>query len=1463
MCLAGVKIAYYPFSYNLKRKFRTFFGLLFVLLCIYKQGGAQNLNYKVGTLANQSNITHNTVSSIYIDSIGVMWFGKMDGLHKYNGYEVEVTELTFNGVTGISNPWVTDIKGVDNHLLIGTRNGLNILNKKNQTYSYVFPSDYSFSYSNHITCIGVNKNNEILVGTGNKFLTIIAEKANAFSVDEIHFEGFRWKESDIQALQIIDVPNGNLIRTSKGIFFLETASRIARKVLLKFDSIEESKKIRTIYLTKSNQLLIGTDNDEYYTSFNETQLAYKKEYDVNPLSDMYPNWPTIKKTNVFLEDSNGLLWVGTEGEGLFVYDKNTFESKTYNREMYFADGLDNDFVKTLYEDKSGMILAGTDSGITTFNPLFNRFQLINRIKNDYREGKILNVHSILQDNYKNLWLGTRGEGIFIIGHGRKSQANIKRAGKSSLDLITAIVQDKKQHIWIGTEKGIYVIEEVSDDINKLIQGFKNKTPNILPDDFIHGILEDEDGNKWISSYSGLYIYTSKNVLRKIGGGFQAITNSNNQNVLKDEDGNKWLTSYSGLYVNTSKNGLSKTDDGFEAIIKTNNYDIHTLLLDSDKRIWYGTSNGMLGYIAPEDYLNKDMSLPSNFNSIEFNLINVIPEYRKFYDNYSIFSITETRDKNIFVGTNLGLCKVDKERNELSPFSNVPPNFNSRNIQSSYIYSLLYDNANNKLWAGTNNGLFSYNFKTKEENNYTVKDGLQSLEFNGGAAYKSKDGNLFFGGSKGINIYNTSHQLGKSDFRPNLVLTKLFVNGKPLSSYGDSEILTSNISYTKEITLDAKKNTIGLEFASLHLPYSYNNFYKCKLLGVDDDWIDLKHKRSINYANLPKGQYTFKLMGTNNDEVWNTPELNFGIEILPAWYETWWMKTVWFLSGLLILSTFIWMLLKNKDNINALKIKDIEQQTLHEIYESKLVFFTNLSHEFRTPLSLIFDPIHSLIKQKSVYNANKELFDIIKNNVDRLRRLIDQILDFRKFEYGKFSLNIIENDIVATLLTISKSFTYHSEIKNIDFKIQLPEKSIKMFYDKDSIEKIVYNILSNAFKASANGGVVKISVKEMGPKDETPNYKKYKFICGEKKYTNFNDHVSIKVDDDGVGITEENLERIFTRFYQTNSVDSGTGIGLYMVKQFTEMHSGSILIKSKRNKGSSLIIILPKNNELYKASEEPTFIKPYVEEDLQAPKVAVKKLTAKETKTHTVVIVEDNDELRTYLELLLNNYYNVFTANNGEAGFELIQEKVPDLVISDIVMPEISGLQLCARVKGNFETSHIPIILLTARAFDNQVVEGINAGADDYIVKPFNKEILVSKINNLIQNREKLRLMFQSAKLLEPSKVTVTSIDEKFLYKLKETVENNIQDQNLTLQSLAEEVNVSRGQLFRKIKALTGLTPNNFIKSIRLKHAVQLLDNKNFRVSEVAFLSGFKEASYFSRCFKEEYGCSPKEYKTKG
>ena len=1372
---------------------------------------SQNSSYVVDHLKNESDITQNVVKSILTDDKGFLWIGKMDGLYRYDGYGFKTFLASFSEKNNLSNPYIEDIEKHNESLIIGTRNGLNIFNLKTQTFTHIFPSSQDTSFSNAINSLKIISENKILIGTKEGLLKL-ERREKDYHFTRLHLPDSANVRPSVQ--QIIEVPQGYIICTSKNLFYLDKADNNPKEIALNFQNNIENPIFNSVYITKTNHLLIATSRGIFYINQID-DLSTKKE--VYPISRMHNNWPPIKRANLLLEDDFGSIIVGTEGEGVYVYNIINENWHNYRHEMNSKNSLKNDFIRELFVDSSGAVFVGSDAGINTLIPKWEKFELLHSLTSGDNEVEILNAHGLLEDNDKNLWIGTRGNGLFIVKKNRKNFINLKTTALGHIDHINVITKDNQGKIWVGANTGIYIVGSDEFSSGKLIEEFKSRAPDLLPGETPFSITQDRDSNMWISSGKKLYCYTPDNILYR-------LDNLPNFKQLQD---------------------------------KTVSY----VIVDSLNRLWFGTLDGLLVYIEPEFYKKKDLSSHETFKNIPLKSVNVASEYQNFFENYEIYSLLEVSHNEIFVGTNFGLCKVDFSQNQLKPYFEDGDKISK--LKSNYIYGLLHDDVHSTLWASTNRGLISYNLETKEEKQYLLKDGLQSLEFNAYSTYKNDGNELFFGGANGINILRNFNNLQKNQFVPQLALTKLIVNGQNIDLPKESDLLDENIAYSNGITLPWDKNNIGFEFASLHFPYAENNSYKCKLEGIDEDWIPLEQQRSINYANLPQGTYSFKLLGTNNDGIWNTKELVFNIVVLPIWYKSWWMMIIWFLTAIVLISIFVWFLLKIRDSKNALMIKELESKQLLDTYESKLVFFTNLSHEFRTPLSLIIDPFQSLMAQKPLYSKNKMLFDVINNNVDRLKRLMDQIMDFRKFEYGKLALKITGGDIVTVISDICSSFLHRSKIKKIDFKVSLPTEPVLMYFDKDSIEKIVYNLLSNAFKATANGGKISIKVGEIDATNNDIKWSKYKLISGDLDKGNFLNHIFIEVKDNGIGISPENLEQIFTRFYQDNQIESGTGIGLYMVKQFTEMHYGSIFVRSKKNHGSTFIIVLPKNDDLY---EKPVLknnntiaISKHFDDDQQQV-ISVLSTEYDKDAQHTVVIIEDNDELRLYLETILATKYRIFTANNGLEGIDLIRDEMPDLIVSDVMMPEIDGLELCKRIKDDFETSHIPVILLTAKTFDNQIIEGIKSGADVYLTKPFNKDILIANIDNLIKNREKLRLAFQNAKILEPSKVTVTSIDEKLIIKLKEYIEENIQNQDLTLEMLATEIGVSRAQLFRKVKALTGLTPNNFIKAIRLKYAAKLLENDNFQITEVAFLSGFNEASYFSRCFKESFGHSPKEYK---
>ncbi|MCF8715521.1 response regulator [Joostella atrarenae] len=1360
------------------------------------------------------------VTSFHTDKSGFLWIGKMDGLYKYNGYEFESYSTTYGDMDGLSNPWVTDITEKGDSLLIGTKNGLNIFHNKKKKFSYIFPSKVNNKYSNHITSI-VYFNNQLYIGT-NKGLLML-QKIDSKNPQPINIT-LGEKGSEEEVMSIIKTKKDLLIQTSKNLYILNEKSNTSKVLELKSQSSNKVSNLRHLHKLNENEFLLATDQNNFYFKINNLlSISQEKQVDLIDITKKFPQFPKGIKINLFFTDKNKNLWIGSNGNGLYSYNKKNQEYTNYKRTTNFKlNSLKNDFIRSVYEDASGTIFIGTDAGVNLLIPQNKTFKTINHIKSLNQESEVLNVHSILEDDLENIWIGTRGKGLFLINESKKISINVKQTKGGSLDHIRSI-QKIKDHIWIGTQNGIF-IQNKSFNYENFCSDFSKKEPYLLSNHHIYCILPDKRNNTWISTSEGLYLYSNNKILNK-------ITNS-------------------------------------ELPTPLDNRIIYTMYLDNDEKVWFGTLNGMVSSIDKNEYVdvpyfNKKLLR----SSLPFQVVRLSKDYNAFFKNFEVYSLCQGIKANtLLVGTNLGLFEINKESNTINPINFYTQGNTYNKHISHYIYGLINDKETHTIWGSTNNGLFSYYFPKKELRWYNLKDGLQSLEFNGSTTFNNLKGKLYFGGSNGLNIYNSSQVPEKNKFQPKIAFTGLFINGKSIHQDDDSKILNKSINHSKSITLNNNENTIGLEFASLHLGLPNYNEYSCKLTGVNDDWIMLGNKRSINYANLPSGHYKFQLRATNNDGVWNENTAELNIDILPPWYNYWYMKIIWGIVVSFLILIIVHFILRNKDKNNLLKIKEIEHQKTMEINESKLIFFTNISHELRTPLSLIIDPLQHLIHNGKLNSDQKKTLNIVSNNLTRLKRLIDQIMDFRKHELGKLELKNTHGNISTLVKNVCVSFQYNFEIKSIKLKTKLPESNLEMCYDQNKIESLIYNLLSNALKASSKNGKIKLSLGEFN--QNTIANKEYIFISGDELFDNTQEYIFIKVKDKGKGISPDNIHKIFKRFYQGNEYESGTGIGLFMVKEIVQLHNGSLFLKSKQNKGTTFLIILPKNIDSFKNKKLlDSHYNSTISLDNRGENFVdsfnyteTKKKTSE--KNYTIALIEDNDELSLYIKSILNNSYNVITSSNGLSGLELIKENLPDLVISDIVMPGLTGIEMCKHLKRNFETSHIPIILLTAKAYEAHIIEGTNSGADVYLTKPFNREILFANIRNLINNREKLRLVFQNSKILEPSKVTVTSVDEKLLFQLKQIVEKNIQDQNLTLEILANEIGVSRAQLFRKVKSLTGYTPNNFIKAIRLKHSIALLNQNKLQISEVAYLSGFKEASYFSRCFKETYGYSPKEHNNK-
>ncbi|KXX71289.1 hybrid sensor histidine kinase/response regulator transcription factor [Flammeovirga sp. SJP92] len=738
-----------------------------------------------------------------------------------------------------------------------------------------------------------------------------------------------------------------------------------------------------------------------------------------------------------------------------------------------------------------------------------------------------------------------------------------------------------------------------------------------------------------------------------------------------------------------------------------------------------------------------------------------------------------------------------------------------------IKGVLGDN-NGNLWLSTNKGISKFEIEKGRFKNYNTLDGLEPNEYWPDVQCKTTDGQLLFGGNYGLVIFDPS-QIKDNLYIPKLRLKGFKISNKEVPIGGENSPLKSHISLSQEITLKYYQNDFSIDYVALTNTSSKKSEYAYQLVGFEDDWNYVRNKQEASYTNIDPGNYTFVVKASNSDGYWNEEGTSIEIEVLPApWFTVW--AYSFYAIVLLLIAYQIWKYwterIKNKKEL--------------ELNDLKINFFANVSHEFRTPLALILTPLEKII-QSNKYPEEEEQHLLIHRNAKRLLNLVNQLLDFQKIGTNQLQLKRSVTDVVSFTEELLHSFDDLTQSKNISLEFHTEIDSLRSTFDYNKLEKVLLNLLSNACKFTPENGKITLSINK------------------EK------DSLTIKVKDSGIGIAPEHLENIFNRFYQIDTPNvtnrEGSGIGLSLAKEYVELHGGQLTVESTLGEGSCFSVKLP-----LEKIEEGTL-------PLHKPNVIKNKKAwfKKETevkhsrKTPNLLVVEDNEDFRKFLVGNLKGKFNVIEAKNGQEGWEEVINNFPDLIISDIMMPVMDGNSLCKKVKEDIRTSHIPVILLTAQTSEESQVQVFESGADQYVSKPFNFDVLESRIHSLLEQRTKLQQAFSKKLEANPTDAKVESIDEKLIQKALIFIENNISNSNLTVEELSSELDISRGHLYRKVQMLTGKSPSDFIRAVRLKRASQLLESSNLTISEIAYEVGFSNPKYFSKCFKAEYKVLPSVY----
>lgn len=1197
-----------------------------------------------------------------------------------------------------------------------------------------------------------------------------------------------------------------------------------------------SNYLNVIFEDSRQNLWIATEEKGLYRYSPESKelKSYKAPYHI-----------AGDDVSAICEDAHGQIFVGTLTKGLFRLSsrqEGNFEPVLYQNRM-------NLNIRTLIIDTRGKLIIGTDGeGVKEYQPQQDIIvdSEINAAPFDFSKSK---VHSLIEDKDHNLWLGIFQKGLILVPgisnkfdyYGYKSIHN-NTIGSSC---VMAIHTDEQATIWIGTDNdGLYAINDQGKQLRHYTHQAGN--PQSVPGTILC-LYEDSNQELWLGSY-----FDGLARMNKQTGTCQDATSllQGNLNagkpkvscIIEDKNKNLWVGTYgSGLYkinlptqhVTYYESTRNENDDW--SINRLPNDWISYLLEDKEGMIWIGTYKGLA-------VLN-----PQTDNFINYKKQN------NLLPGYVVYSLLESSNGEIWAGTSEGLVCLNKDR--LTPVLFTTAD----GLPSDIICGLAEDEKKN-IWISTHQGISKLNPPEKKFINYYAGDGLQGNEFTRTAVFKDKRGKIFFGGTNGVTAFYPQ-DITEIKKEMNVLITGFHVANRPVKKgdkSGNNVITDTAVMDTEQFTLAYNENTFSIDFSVLEFSNPDRISYQYKIKELGDEWISTQPGTNrVTYSSLKPGKYTFSVQARDHNNFSNIRTVT--IAITPPWYQTWWAKVIWgCLGALLIYALTMYILSRIRHRQEVMRQKHMEQ-----INEAKLQFFINISHEIRTPMTLIISPLEKLLAEHS---EKQPVYLMIYRNAQRILRLINQLMDIRKLDKGQMHLKFRETDIVGFINDLMQTFNYQAQKKNITFTFEKELEgadSLKVWIDLNNFDKVLMNVLSNAFKYTHEGGNIEVSLK-------TGHNDAYR---GALK-----DYFEIDITDNGIGIDKNKIEQIFERFYQIDNdmtqSNFGTGIGLHLSRSLVELHHGIIKAENREDgQGTRFVIRLPLGSNHLKAEElenpEETGSEPTIS---QLPKDSIYE-TEEENKTneyrkpkaktrYRVLIVEDDEEMRRYIRSELDSDFRIYECTNGREGLETILKEKPDLVISDVMMPEMDGITLCRKIKQNININHIPIILLTAKSKAEDQIEGLEIGADAYIVKPFNTELLRTTISNLIANRERLRGKLVGEQQVEEkiTKIEMKSNDEILMSKVMKTINDHLADPTLNVEMLAANVGMSRVHMHRKLKELTNQSARDFIRSIRLKQAANLLREKNLSVSEVAYATGFSNLSHFSNTFRDFYGISPSEYK---
>ena len=1360
--------------------------LLFIvfLKCLTVDG--QKNHFQFSHLDISRGLSNNQVTSILKDQNGFLWVGTMSGLNRYDGYQFKVFKNDPEDTSSISDDYISEIKECpQGKIWIETRGGNNIYDPATEkfdrnTIAYLrrwgIPSNLS------VYNIIKDKEGNFLIHTNNNSVYKYISSTGKISIL------YNPVNAGI-AIAGISVGNDNQYWLIQNNGLIKEIDSKTGRILIQTNVPEKFFGKGSFYY----QLFVDNDNELWIFDAVNTKGLIRYNPATGAIIHYQKNigYPRLNVDIIsdVQQDNMGNIWICTDKGGVNLFNKKDNSIQYLMNNVDDVKSLCYNSISYVYKDNEGIIWLGTfKKGISYYHENIIKFPFYRHQPSTPNSLSFDDVNCFVEDSKSNLWIGTNGGGLiyFDRSNNKFTQYLHQPQNKNSIsnNVIVGLLLDHKQRLWIGTYLGGLDCME-----NGKFTHYRNDSSNSssLSDDRVWQIFEDSKKNIWVGTFNG-----GLNRFDEQHGNFERYTSSPSgllrtnfvSVIMEDGQGRLWLGSYNGIDIlDPSTHQVTHIDNYTNNPKGLSNNNVIALFKDSRGLIWVGTANGL------SVYNNKH----NNFQS--FRTQTGLPDK-------AILNIVEDNRGQLWISTKKGVSQISVKQ--------------TNNPDAPIAIACT---------------------------NYDELDGLQGEEFNEKAALKTSKGEIIFGGPNGFNLFNPADIIPDKS-TPNLVFTDLQLFNKSVGvgqKINGRAVLSQSISNTTSITLHHNEDILAIEFAALNFYNPEKIKYAYKLDGFNKEWVvtDGKMRKAI-YTNLDPGSYTFRVKASYANGEWSEKELILKVIVQPPFWRT----SVAYLLYAMVLA--ISLFIARKIIIERTRMRfEVENQRkeaerVQALDAMKTKFFTNVSHEFRTPLTLILSPLERIIKQASDEEQKQQL-NLVQRNAKRLLNLVNQLLDFRKIEVQEMKLHPAIGDIINFSKDICHSFTDIADKKNIRLSFSSNVDHLEIYFDKDKLEKILFNLLSNAFKYTYDGGEVSLIMTSNEPESNDSD-----------------GTIAIEVKDTGIGIPADKQEKIFERFFQTDVPDSmvnqGTGIGLAITKEFVKLHNGFITIKSESGKGTSFTVFLPAK-KIYDASMQ------IIHDGLPAEETEAVVIgeSQKNSKKKTVLIVEDNEDLRFYIKENLRREYHVEEASNGKEGWEKAKLLNPDLIVSDIMMPLMDGIELAKKIKNETITAHIPIILLSAMGSQEKQLEGLSVGVNDYITKPFTFEILASKIRNLIAQQKLLQKRFQTQIEVNPSEITVTPVDEKFLKQALEVVEKHIDEPEFSVEDFSSEMFMSRKALYNKILSLTGKAPLEFIRSIRLKRAAQLLEKSGMSVSEIAFEVGFNNPKNFTKYFKEEFKILPSQY----